>query len=110
MRPKKELIERSLRNGSFAQANKLLSTAHILMCVANGFSEEGHELFLKNGLVLGELKKKFNLFVKAADSYFEEFAKMVTTEKMTMFGDMEEVEGIIREWAKIDKDWKPKED
>ena len=109
MKPKKEKIERAINNGSFDRVNRLLSAAHVMVCVANGYAEEAQDLLKSNELSLGELKKAFNSYQKAADVYFKEFASMVTNEKMTMFSDMEEVDQIFRDWAKLEKDWKPKE-
>lgn len=43
--------------------------------------------------------------------YFAEFAKMVFDgkTKMNMFQDMDSFEQAFRTWAKIDKEWKPKD-
>lgn len=110
MKPKKTIIERAINNGSLDRVNRLLSSTHVMVCVANGYAEEAQDLLKSNGLALGELKKAFNAYQKAADVYFKEFASMVTNEKMTMFSDMEEVDNIFRAWAKLEKNWKPKEE
>ncbi|WP_321479750.1 hypothetical protein [uncultured Bacteroides sp.] len=110
MKPKKQLIEAAIADGSMDRMNMLLSAAHLLNCEANNLIEEASEVMLKKGLLLGELKMKHNDFVRSADRYFKEFAMMVTTDKtkMNLFGDMEEFDNSFRKWAKVPADWKPK--
>ena len=112
MKPKKHLIERAEANGSMARLNQLLSASHILLCEANSLLEEASDLMQRNGLLLGELKMLHNRFTQAADRYFNEFAAMVTTErqKMDMFRDMDGFDDYFRHWAKLDKEWKPKDE
>lgn len=111
MKPKEKVIKRAIANGSIERLNVLLSAAHILKCTANQFAEEAADLMLENGLLLGRLKQLHNNFVKSDDLYFGEFAKMVFNgdTKMIMFRDMDGFEEVFRSWAKIDKEWKPKE-
>lgn len=111
MKPKKHLIERAQANGSIDRLNQLLSSSHILLCEANGLLEEAADLMARNGLMLGELKKLHNQFTKSADRYFSEFASMVTTDKqkMDMFSDMDGFDEWFRKWAKLPKEWKPKQ-
>ena len=72
--------------------------------------EEASDLMNAKGLLLGDLKRLHNNFVKSADMYFLEFASLVETEKskMDMFKDMDDLDNKFREWAKLPKDWKPK--
>ena len=111
MKPKEIVIKRAIANGSIERLNILLSAAHLLKCTANQFAEEAADLMLENGLLLGRLKQLHNSFVKSADLYFNEFAKMVFDgkTKMHMFQDMDGFEEFFRAWAKIDREWKPKD-
>ena len=111
MIPKKRLIEAAIADGSMDRMNLLLSAAHLLNCEANDMVEEASDLMAENGLLLGDLKKLHNDFVRVADRYFKEFATLVTTEtsKMDMFSDLEEFDKAFRKWAKVSNDWKPKE-
>ena len=92
--------------------NQLLSAAHILHCEANAFVEEASEVMREYGLLLGNLKQLHTSFVKAADRYFTEFASMVETDKakMDMFTDMDEVDKIFRDWAKLPAEWQPRKE
>ena len=112
MLPLKNLIETAKKEGAIDRMNQLLSAAHILNCEANAFVEEASDLMQDYGLMLESLKQLHNNFVKAADRYFSEFASMVETEqaKMYMFTDMEEVDKIFRDWAKLPADWKPRKE
>lgn len=109
MKPKKALIEAAQKDGSMARLNQLLSASHILLCEANGLVEEASDLMRKRGLMLGEIKQQHTRFVQAADSYFKEFASMITDEqsKMDMFGDMDKFDVYFRKWAKLPKEWDP---
>lgn len=107
MKPRKNLIETAQKEGAIDRMNQLLSAAHILNCEANAFVEEASDVMRNYGLLLGNLKQLHSSFVKAADRYFSEFASMVETEqaKMHMFSDMEEVDKIFRDWAKLPAEW-----
>jgi len=109
MKPKKQLIEAAIEDGSMDRMNMLLSAAHLLNCEANNLVDEAAEVMLKKGLLLGELKMKHNDFVRSADRYFKEFAMMITTNKtkMDMFSDLEEFDKSFREWAKVTNEWEP---
>lgn len=111
MRPKKQLIDRAQSNGSIDRLNQLLSASHILLCEANSLLEEAADLMERNGLLLGELKQLHSRFTKSADRYFCEFASMITTDKqkMDMFSDMDGFNEWFRKWAKLPKEWKPKQ-
>jgi hypothetical protein len=111
MKPKKQLIDAAVANGSIDRMNMLLSAAHLLNCEANSLVEEANDLMAENGLLLGDLKNLHNNFVKSADLYFLEFSSLVETEKskMDMFRDMDDFDAKFREWAKLPSDWKPKE-
>lgn len=111
MKPKDIFIKRAIANGSIERLNILLSAAHILSCTANQYAEEEADLMEENGLLLGRLKQLHNNFIKSADMYFREFAGMVFNEKtkMAMFQDMESFDKVFRDWAKIEKEWKPKQ-
>lgn len=110
MRPKKDIIKAAEADGSIDRMNSLLSAAHILNCEANMLVEEASDLMNAKGLLLGNLKRLHNSFVKSADMYFLEFASLVETEKskMDMFKDMDDLDDKFREWAKLSKEWKPK--
>ena len=105
MKAKKEIIDRAAANGSMDRVNRLLSAAHLLNCEANGLIEETADILRANGFLLGELKKYHSDFVKCADRYFREFAVMVADDrrKMDMFTDMDELDAMFREWAKIEE-------
>ena len=111
MKPKDVLIKKAIANGSVERLNILLSAAHILSCTANQYAKEAADLMAKNGLLLGRLKQLHNNFIKSADLYFREFAGMVFNDekKMAMFQDMDGFEEVFRTWAKIEKDWEPKQ-
>lgn len=111
MKPKKQLIDAAIANGSMDRMNMLLSAAHLLNCEANGLVEEASDIMEINGLLLGGLKKLHNDFVRVADRYFKEFATLVGTEKskMDMFSDLEGFDKAFREWAKVPADWSQKE-
>ena len=111
MKPKKDLIKAAEADGSIDRLNSLLSAAHILNCEANMPVEEAADLMNAKGLLLGNLKRLHNSFVKSADMYFLEFSSLVETEKskMDMFRDMDDFDAKFREWAKLPSDWKPKE-
>lgn len=112
MKPKKNLIEIAQREGAIDRMNQLLSAAHILHCEANALVEEASEVMREYGLLLGNLKQLHTSFVKAADRYFTEFASMVETDKakMDMFTDMDEVDKIFRDWAKLPAEWQPRKE
>lgn len=111
MKPKKQLIDLAIADDSMERMNMLLSAAHLLNCEANNLIEEASDLVTERGMMLGILKKRHNDLVKCADSYFKEFASMVTEDetKMDMFGDMDEFDQSFRAWAKVPLGWKPKE-
>lgn len=111
MKPKKKLIDAAIANCSIDRMNMLLSAAHLLNCEANNLVEEASDLMTQNGLLLGDLKKPHNDFVRVADKYFKEFATLVTTDtaKMDMFSDLDGFDKSFREWAKVPSEWKPKE-
>lgn len=111
MKPKKDLIKAAEADGSIDRLNSLLSAVHILNCEANMLVEEAADLMNAKGLLLGNLKRLHNSFVKSADMYFLEFSSLVETEKskMDMFRDMDDFDAKFREWAKLPSDWKPKE-
>ena len=104
MKPKKDLIKAAEADGSIDRLNSLLSAAHLLNC-------EAADLMSAKGLLLGNVKRLHNNFVKSADLYFLEFSSLVETEKskMDMFRDMDDFDAKFREWAKLPSDWKPKE-
>ena len=111
MKPKDILIKNAIANGSIERLNILLSAAHILSCTANQYAEEAADLMAKNGLLLGRLKQLHNNLIKSADMYFREFAGMVFNDekKMAMFQDMDSFEEVFRNWAKIEREWKPRQ-
>ena len=67
MKPKKKIIDAAIANGSIDRLNMLLSAAHLLNCEANNLVEEASDLMAENSLLLGDLKKLHNDFVKVAD-------------------------------------------
>ena len=103
MNAKKVIIDRAVSNGTIDRVNRLLSAAHLLNCEANGLIEETADILRENGLLLGDLKRLHNDFVKCADRYFMGFGTMVTDQgkKMDMFTDMDEFDTMFRKWAKI---------
>ena len=111
MKPKDVFIKRAIANGSIERLNILLSAAHILSCTANQYAEEAADLMEENGLLLGRLKQLHNNFIKSADMYFREFAGMVFNDekKMAMFQDMDSFDEVFRAWAKIEREWKPRQ-
>lgn len=111
MKPKKQLIEAAILDGSMDRLNQLLSATHILLCESNNLIEEASDLMAEKGMMLGMLKKRHNDLVKASDNYFKEFASMITTDKskMDMFSDMDDFDKSFRAWAKCPSGWQPKE-
>lgn len=111
MKPKKNLIEAAIADGSIARMTQLLSAVQILLCEAKNFSDEASDIMAAKGLLIGKIKKLHNDFEKCADRYFTEFSTFVGTEqsKMDMFSDLESFDKIVRSWAKCPDDWKPKE-
>lgn len=111
MKPKKELIEAAVADGSMERMNMLLSAAHLLNCEANNLVEEASDIMAAKGLLLGDLKKLHNDFVRCADRYFKEFATLITGDecKMDLFSDLDGFDKAFREWSKVPSDWKPKE-
>lgn len=75
MTPKKNLIEAAVKSGAMDRMNLLLSAAHLLNCEANMLVEEASDIMFQSGLLLGDLKKLHNNFVKGADRYFKEFPR-----------------------------------
>lgn len=111
MKPKKKIIDAAIANGSIDRLNMLLSAAHLLNCEANNLVEGASDLMAENSLLLGDLKKLHNDFVKVADKYFKEFSTLITTDtaKMDMFSDLDGFDKAFREWAKVPSEWKPRE-
>lgn len=109
MKPKKQLIEAAISDGSIARMNQLLSAVQILLCEAKDLSDEALDIMSEKGLLIGMIKKLHNDFEKSADRYFKEFSTLVETEdsKMDMFSDLESFDKIVRSWAKCPNDWKP---
>lgn len=103
MRPKKQLIEAIVANGTMDRLNTLFSAAHILKCETNNLYEEAADLLQQNGMLLGDLKRSHNDFVRAADRYFKEFSTLIDTEeqKMNMFSDIDTFDNSFRIWAKL---------
>lgn len=110
MRPKQDLINIAINDGSMDRMNMLLSAAHLLNCEANNLIEETSDVMIAKGLLLGNLKKLHNDFVKCADRYFNEFASLVTTDKckMDMFDDLQGFDESFRKWAKVPIEWHPR--
>ena len=96
---KERLIKAAEADGSIDRLNSLLSAAHILNCEANMLVEEAADLMSAKGLLLGNVKRLHNNFVKSADLYFLEFSSLVETEKskMDMFRDMDDFDAKFRE-------------
>lgn len=111
MKPKKILIEAAEKDGSIERMNMLLSAAYLLNSEANNLVEEASEVMEAKGLLLGNLKKLHNDFIRCADRYFNEFSTLIVTHKskMDMFKDLEDFDKAFRKWAKVSSDWKPKE-
>ena len=63
MRPKQDLINIAIKDGSMDRVNMLLSAAHHLNCEANNLIEEASDVMIAKGLLLGNLKKLHNDFV-----------------------------------------------
>lgn len=87
MKPKKSLVDAAVKDGSMDRLNMLLSAAHLLNCEANSLIEEAADVMRAKGLLLGDLKKLHNDFLKCADRYFKEFSTLVVNDqcKMDMF-------------------------
>lgn len=110
MKPKKTLIDAATANGSMERLNKLLSAAHLLHCEVSDLVGEASDLMTDNGLLIGELKKLHNDFIRASDRYFREFQTLVVTDKSktAMFSDLDEFNEMFREWAKVPAGWHPR--
>lgn len=109
MKPKKNLIEAAIADGSIARMNQLLSAVQILLCEAKNLSDEASELMAEKGLLIGDIKRLHSNFERCAENYFNEFTTLVETDKskMDMFSDLEEFDKAFRKWAKVPNDWKP---
>lgn len=102
MKPRKEIVERAMKNGAMDRVNQLLSANQILMAASTSLVEEAQSLLEANGLFIGLLKQKSNNVVKAFDIYFTEFAQMVPKEmKLPMFRDIDDFNYAFRRWAKL---------
>lgn len=110
MKPSKKLISQAEADGSLYRLNLLLSAAQILICEANNLIEEGADLMLERGLLIGSIKQRHKNFAGSADAFFKEFIKYITEDesKMNMFKDLESFDVSFRKWAKIESDWEPK--
>lgn len=110
MKPKKNLVDIAIKDGSMDRLNILLSAAHLLNCEANSLIEEAADVMRVKGLLLGDLKKLHNDFLKCADRYFKEFSTLVENDqcKMDMFEDLQSFDMEFRNWAKVPVEWKPK--
>ena len=64
MKPKKSLVDAAVKDGSMDRLNMLLSAAHLLNCEANSLIEEAADVMRAKGLLLGDLKKLHNDFLK----------------------------------------------
>ena len=60
MKPRKQLIDAAIANGSIDRMNMLLSAAHLLNYEANNLVEEASDLMVKNGLQVSKQKTVFN--------------------------------------------------
>lgn len=109
MKPKKNLIEAAIADGSISRMNLLLSAVQILLCEAKDLSDEASDIMAEKGLLIGNIKKFHKDFERCADRYFKEFSTLVETEKskLDMFSDLESFDKIFRSWAKCPNDWKP---
>lgn len=65
MKPKKNLIEAAIADGSIARMTQLLSAVQILLCEAKNFSDEASEIMAAKGLLIGKIKKLHNDFESA---------------------------------------------
>ena len=110
MKPKKSLVDAAVKDGSMDRLNMLLSAAHLLNCEANSLIEEGADVMRAKGLLLGDLKKLHNDFLKCADRYLKEFSTLVVNDqsKMDMFEDLQSFDTAFRTWAKVPVEWEPK--
>ena len=110
MKPKKSLVDAAVKDGSMDRLNMLLSAAHLLNCEANSLIEEAADVMRAKGLLLGDLKKLHNDFLKSADRYFKEFSTLVGNDqsKMDMFEDLQSFDTVFRTWAKVPAEWEPK--
>lgn len=110
MKPKKSLVDAAVKDGSMDRLNMLLSAAHLLNCEANSLIEEAADVMRAKGLLLGDLKKLHNDFLKCADRYLKEFSTLVVNDqsKMDMFEDLQSFDTAFRTWAKVPAEWEPK--
>ena len=109
MKPKKSLVDAAVKDGSMDRLNMLLSAAHLLNCEANSLIEEAADVMRAKGLLLGDLKKLHNDFLKCAARYFKEFSTLVVNDqcKMDMFEDLQSFDTAFRTWAKVPAEWEP---
>lgn len=109
MKPKKSLVDAAVKDGSMDRLNMLLSAAHLLNCEANSLIEEAADVMRAKGLLLGDLKKLHNDFLKCADRYLKEFSTLVVNDqsKMDMFEDLQSFDTAFRTWAKVPAEWEP---
>lgn len=56
MKPRKQLIDAAVANGSMERLNNLLSAAHLLHCEVSDLVGEASDLMTDNGLLIGTLE------------------------------------------------------
>ena len=104
MIPRKELVEMAVNSGAIDKAALMLALAYITISAGNNFMEESNDYIQRYGVVVGELKKAHNDFVKSADRYFRICSDMFSKECSVTdyFNDLDKLEKRIRAWADIE--------
>lgn len=103
MQIKKEIIERAKKNGVMDYASMLLSAAYLLNSEAYMLISEAQDMLGRNGLAMGTLKHLHNMYEKASNRYFMDFASLIkeSGKKMEYFQDLDDFDRVFKKWAKI---------
>lgn len=111
MKPKKQLIDRAKRDGTFQRVDRLLSLAYLLHNKAYQLYDETADLLADHGLLIGETKRHAARLLKAYEAYFDDFKQLIADGQPTrdFFADFDDFSRTVHRWADIPQDWQPDE-
>lgn len=104
-----EIIQKAKESGMFKRTDRLVSLTQLLMCEANNILSEIEEEFKAARIMTDKIALMQREYYKAADLYFNEFAKIVKHNNKTndMFSDLEEFDNLVRVFADLKEMPKP---
>lgn len=104
-----EIIQKAKESGMFKRTDRLVSLTQLLMCEANNILSEIEEEFKAARIMTDKTALMQREYYKAADLYFNEFAKIVKHNNKTndMFSDLEEFDNLVRVFADLKEMPKP---